>query len=66
MLGLSHPGQNLPDGQRPTDGSPEDYEADYESLMGRGMKLRESDFRKAFCDHIKWEACDDSWWKIWK
>ena len=44
MLGLHHPGGVGNDHAN--------YDADPESLMGRGMNLRISDFNSAFCDHI--------------
>ena len=72
MLGLEHPGQTLPlselpNRKRPKQGSALDYEADYQSLMGRGMELRDYDFQRAFCNKIKWNECKDSnpWYKFW-
>lgn len=53
-LGLVHPGQKLEPGNRPARNSPADYEADYDSLMGRGMKLREDDYNSIFCNHLTW------------
>ena len=52
LMGLSHPGNDLPDGHRPKPDSLEDYYADPDSLMGVGMTLRKSDFQKGICDHI--------------
>lgn len=53
-LGLVHPGQKLEPGNRPARDSPADYEADYDSLMGRGMELREDDYNSIFCNHLTW------------
>ena len=53
MLGLNHPGNDLPKGKRPEPNSDEDYDTDADSLMGRGMDLRMKDFQKAFCNQIK-------------
>jgi RHS repeat-associated protein len=50
-LGLAHPGHDSNPPAEPN--SPEDYEADPKSLMGRGMTLRRKDQNKAFCSKIK-------------
>jgi len=67
MLGLEHPGQTLPletlpNKRRPEPDSPSDYEVDYQSVMGRGMEMRDYDFKTAFCDKIPW---NQPWWKLW-
>ena len=53
QLGLSHPGQKSK-GRKPTLNSAADYDADRESIMGRGMIMREDDFYSAFCSKMKW------------
>ena len=50
-LGLDHPGHDSNPPETPD--SPEDYDADKKSLMGRGMELRPKDQDKAFCSKIK-------------
>lgn len=46
------------------EGSPPDYNSDYNglpgkyNLMGYGMALHEDDFNRAFCDHINYDECD--------
>lgn len=61
MLGLSHPGQRLPNPPKPN--SMEDYTADISSLMGMGMELRIDDFNKIFCRHITTKKCPETKWK---
>jgi hypothetical protein len=46
QLGLEHPGQDRPPGQRPRPNSDPDYEADAESLMGLGTQMRAHYFAK--------------------
>ena len=65
MLGVPHPGQRLPEGQRPVRNSREDYRIDPYSLMGLGMELRLVDYNDMFCKKIpqkenctNWEATD--------
>ena len=65
MLGVPHPGQRLPEKQRPKRNSKQDYRVDPESLMGLGMELRLIDYNDMFCKKIpkkdncsNWKATD--------
>jgi hypothetical protein len=56
-LGLDHPGHDTDPPATPN--SPEDYDADPKSLMGRGMDLRPKDQDKAFCSKISATGTDE-------
>ena len=51
-LGLEHPGHEK---GRPAN-TRDDYEDDYESLMGRGLSLRQKDYDKIFCKYLNWNC----------
>jgi RHS repeat-associated protein len=59
LLGMKHPGQRLTSPKTPN--SPEDYDADPKSLMGKGMTLRMADFNDAFCSKIESPSECASW-----
>lgn len=59
MLGLTHPGNK--NGKSAIPNSLLDYTADSNSLMGLGMEMRNDDFDKAFCSHLKLEKPCDKW-----
>ena len=62
LLGMNHPGQTgWAIGDKPAENSPEDYDANPKSLMGRGMILEKNDFNDAFCSHIDEETYGKSW-----
>ena len=61
LLGLHHPGQHQQNPEVP--GKNPDYDADKDSLLGRGNELRLANFYRAFCRHIDdgGRACNP-WW----
>lgn len=61
MLGVPHPGQRLPEGQRPIPNTYPDYDVDFGSLMGAGMELRLIDYNDMFCKNIPQEGNCSNW-----
>jgi RHS repeat-associated protein len=51
FLGADHPGQRL--SSRAIPNSEADYDADVESIMGRGLKFRPLDYEQVICDRLQ-------------
>lgn len=62
ILLVDHPGQYII--PRAVPNTPEDYEADKESITGLGMILRAVDFDRAFCKFINSPIDGCSQWQV--